>query len=460
MVKFYSQEGTYIGNKDDLSIWISRCTKLPLGALGCENLHGFSIKDRLTWAASRRTKRPEDRAYCLLGIFGIHMNLLYGEGQKNAFDRLERKVAKREREKSWRGANSYTKSAQAHLLQPSGITIPTSQEYHRSMMPRLPMPQYVQVHGGVSSQPNLQHLQPYMHGNPMLTKVHGDVQSSSAEYRRIAPQSGTSSLPFYSVVDSSALRMRAPNEHDSLERTDRTIIEPRRSPIGASGTLPVHQEIQADLLQPFDLNAIDAHFQSQTSSVFVHPVMQMNEMRAANTSGLTPPNPQAGYRPRAKSDASFVRSGDRGRTPDVSGQLEPNTGARPIAPKPARIDQGNNTRYPPSSLMSGIGMDRARSPSLAIDSAGDFPKRKRGRPTKQEVQKRLKESEASGSNAERDKVFQGKGGSQPDAYTGDKRTHTDEKSALKMTEPKSELPELGDGMMLHFLNRMDNSVNG
>lgn len=42
----------------------------------------------MRWAASRETKRLEDMAYCLLGIFNVNMPLLYGEGRR-AFIRLQ-----------------------------------------------------------------------------------------------------------------------------------------------------------------------------------------------------------------------------------------------------------------------------------------------------------------------------------------------------------------------------------
>ena len=40
-------------------------------------------------AAHRVTTRQEDRAYSLLGIFGVNMPILYGEGEQNAFFRLQ-----------------------------------------------------------------------------------------------------------------------------------------------------------------------------------------------------------------------------------------------------------------------------------------------------------------------------------------------------------------------------------
>jgi hypothetical protein len=51
----------------------------------------YSIAQRISWASERDTKRPEDKAYCLMGLFDINMPLLYGEGQK-AFVRLQEKI--------------------------------------------------------------------------------------------------------------------------------------------------------------------------------------------------------------------------------------------------------------------------------------------------------------------------------------------------------------------------------
>jgi hypothetical protein len=47
----------------------------------------------MSWAASRVTKRKEDLAYCLLGIFDITMPMIYGEGDQ-AFIRLQEEIAR------------------------------------------------------------------------------------------------------------------------------------------------------------------------------------------------------------------------------------------------------------------------------------------------------------------------------------------------------------------------------
>lgn len=54
-------------------------------------LNQASIAERMSWAAKRKTTRQEDETYCLLGIFGVNMPLLYGEGSE-AFIRLQEEI--------------------------------------------------------------------------------------------------------------------------------------------------------------------------------------------------------------------------------------------------------------------------------------------------------------------------------------------------------------------------------
>ena len=54
----------------------------------------------MSWASWRKTTRPEDEAYCLLGIFGINMPLLYGEGNEMAFLRLQEEILRETEDQS------------------------------------------------------------------------------------------------------------------------------------------------------------------------------------------------------------------------------------------------------------------------------------------------------------------------------------------------------------------------
>ncbi|KAH7122343.1 hypothetical protein B0J11DRAFT_463994 [Dendryphion nanum] len=91
-VEFFSAEGERLGDKSSLVQEIHDTTGISIQALQGGPLPQFSVDERMSWAEGRKTKREEDAAYSLLGIFDVHMSLLYGEGQKKAFIRLRKKI--------------------------------------------------------------------------------------------------------------------------------------------------------------------------------------------------------------------------------------------------------------------------------------------------------------------------------------------------------------------------------
>ncbi|KAK5680567.1 hypothetical protein LTS10_007499 [Elasticomyces elasticus] len=54
----------------------------------------YPIATRMSSASRRVTARPEDEAYCLLGIFDVNLPLIYGEGER-AFVRLQEEIVRR-----------------------------------------------------------------------------------------------------------------------------------------------------------------------------------------------------------------------------------------------------------------------------------------------------------------------------------------------------------------------------
>ena len=92
LVEFFSREGDNIGNKRSLEQKIHEITGIAIAALQGTALSQFGIDERLKWAETRRTTRAEDSAYCLLGIFGVFMPLIYGEGKENAMRRLQKEI--------------------------------------------------------------------------------------------------------------------------------------------------------------------------------------------------------------------------------------------------------------------------------------------------------------------------------------------------------------------------------
>lgn len=86
--EFFSSDMEWLGNKTSLIRQIHETTGIAVKALQGDPLSQFSVEERLSWAEHRDTKREEDKAYCLLGIFDISMPLIYGEGKEKALRRL------------------------------------------------------------------------------------------------------------------------------------------------------------------------------------------------------------------------------------------------------------------------------------------------------------------------------------------------------------------------------------
>jgi len=91
-VEFFSREGKQLGDKRAIERQIHEITGIALPAPRGTPLREFSVEERLSWAKGRQTTRKEDKAYSLLGIFGIYMPLIYGEEEENAFKRLRKKI--------------------------------------------------------------------------------------------------------------------------------------------------------------------------------------------------------------------------------------------------------------------------------------------------------------------------------------------------------------------------------
>jgi hypothetical protein len=92
-VEFFSAEGERLGNKYSLVQELHGVTGISSEALqGSRPLDQLSVDERMSWVGQRKTKREEDAAYSLLGIFDVHMPLIYGEGRRKAFARLQREI--------------------------------------------------------------------------------------------------------------------------------------------------------------------------------------------------------------------------------------------------------------------------------------------------------------------------------------------------------------------------------
>ncbi|KAH7353746.1 hypothetical protein B0T11DRAFT_287334 [Plectosphaerella cucumerina] len=94
-VRFYTRQWSAMGTKHSMSAEVEKATGISAGFLeGVWQMDDASVAQRMSWAAGRVTREPEDIAYSLLGILGVNMPLIYGEGG-NAFIRLQEEISKK-----------------------------------------------------------------------------------------------------------------------------------------------------------------------------------------------------------------------------------------------------------------------------------------------------------------------------------------------------------------------------
>lgn len=107
-VFFYGRHWNFLGTSSKLVRTIAEYSNIHADVLsGVRSLDSFSIAQRMSWAAYRTTSRIEDQAYCLLGIFGVNMPMLYGERER-AFTRLQEEIIRSTTDQSifaWRATS-------------------------------------------------------------------------------------------------------------------------------------------------------------------------------------------------------------------------------------------------------------------------------------------------------------------------------------------------------------------
>ena len=88
-VEFYASDWSPIGTKVERISEVSSITGIDQTVLRGRNPRYCNYAERMSWAAHREVTRKEDMAYCLIGIFDVNMQMLYGEGGERAFLRLQ-----------------------------------------------------------------------------------------------------------------------------------------------------------------------------------------------------------------------------------------------------------------------------------------------------------------------------------------------------------------------------------
>ncbi len=84
-----------------------------------KNIMDACVAKKFNWAARLKTTRPEDLAYCLLGLLNVNMPLLYGEGGHKAFIRLQQEIIRQSDDESL-----FAWQRKALLDEPFGLLAP------------------------------------------------------------------------------------------------------------------------------------------------------------------------------------------------------------------------------------------------------------------------------------------------------------------------------------------------
>lgn len=153
IVVFYDQSWSPRGTKADLCNAIHAITGIDKDTLNwLGKLDDIPVARKMAWAADRESTRIEDVAYCLLGIFGISMPLIYGERDK-AFIRLQEMIAQKTNDMSlfaWRDThNDGTQAQYSGLFAKHPSYFGECATIERIHDPVLPSPSWVITNAGL-----------------------------------------------------------------------------------------------------------------------------------------------------------------------------------------------------------------------------------------------------------------------------------------------------------------------
>lgn len=91
VIMFYDNDWTFFGTKQELCNKIARITGVDEATLSGADPRRCPVAQRFSWAAGREATRIEDEAYSLIGLFGLSLPMLYGDGEK-AFMALQKEI--------------------------------------------------------------------------------------------------------------------------------------------------------------------------------------------------------------------------------------------------------------------------------------------------------------------------------------------------------------------------------
>lgn len=122
---FFGSSWKRIGSRHSLTNLVAQVTGIDLDVFTTGDLSKYCVAQKMSWASKRKCTRIEDEAYSLLGIFGINMPLLYGEGSK-AFQRLQEEILTRTGDYSLLAHGSEEPTSQLRLFTPHTLAASSS----------------------------------------------------------------------------------------------------------------------------------------------------------------------------------------------------------------------------------------------------------------------------------------------------------------------------------------------
>ncbi|KAK4442350.1 heterokaryon incompatibility protein-domain-containing protein [Podospora aff. communis PSN243] len=167
IIVFLDHTWSEIGTKASLQRTLSYITGIPGKVLLDSDPSTASIAQRMSWASTRQTTRLEDQAYCLMGIFGINMPMLYGEGDR-AFQRLQEEILKTSDDHTifaWESPPSLSPSQPQPDEETSPSLLATSPHAFLSARDAIPLPSSHPLVGGITVDNKGIHLHVRLLGN-------------------------------------------------------------------------------------------------------------------------------------------------------------------------------------------------------------------------------------------------------------------------------------------------------
>lgn len=124
VVIFVSHDWKPIGTKHSLASVIEEITSIDRAVLRKEKeLFDVPVARRMSWASGRQTTLDEDKAYCLVGLFGVRLAPIYGEGAES-FLRLQEAISRNIQDQTMLAWGT-RKTLKTHKLAAQGETAST-----------------------------------------------------------------------------------------------------------------------------------------------------------------------------------------------------------------------------------------------------------------------------------------------------------------------------------------------